>query len=343
MTQSFNFMATGIGSVPYLDVENTCRWILEILPDIPFWPQFVRRSFLEDMTNQPTQGLPLIGIDPKKGSAFLREISDKELLSFYENFLSEDIDYFAVDEEHAAGIFSMLELINNLNHIPYIKGQLIGPVTFGGSLRDKNGKSALYNSEVMDALVKGIAVKARWIAERMSLSGKKTIVFLDEPYLSGFGSAFTPIAREEVIKYIREVLDYLRAKTDTLIGIHCCGNTDWSMIIETGLDIVSFDAYDYLDYFLLYKEDIIDFLERDGVIAWGIVPTTSFTGSENVEFLKGRLQKGIDKLHEWGIKKDRIARQSLITPACGLGVLKEEQATKILELLSSLSSNLKIL
>ena len=52
----FHFMATGIGSVPSLDIQQTCSSILTILPGIPFWPQFIRRSHLEDMSIQFSEG-----------------------------------------------------------------------------------------------------------------------------------------------------------------------------------------------------------------------------------------------------------------------------------------------
>ncbi|HUU41004.1 MAG TPA: hypothetical protein VMW42_08695, partial [Desulfatiglandales bacterium] len=186
-------------------------------------------------------------------------------------------------------------------------------------------------------IVKGLAIKALWIVKKMSTINKRVIIFIDEPYLSGFGSAFTPIQREEVIKSIKEVIDYIKSRSDALIGIHCCGNTDWAMIIDTGVDIVSFDAFGYMDYFLLYKNDIIKFLEGEGIIAWGAVPTASFSGEENVNHLKMRLEKGLKILYKWGIDWDTITKQSILTPACGLGTLESDKAGKVLKFLSSLS------
>ena len=50
----------------------------------------------------------------------------------------------------------------------FIKGQIVGPITFAGSLVDKTGKTALYNTEIMDVIVKGLAMKALWIVRKMS-------------------------------------------------------------------------------------------------------------------------------------------------------------------------------
>jgi hypothetical protein len=340
----FNYMATGIGSVPFLDVEGTCKGILELCPNIPFWPQFVKRSPLEDMTIQASQGLPLIKLKRESGSIYLdpSDNQEDELINFYEHFMAEDTDYFAIDQEHASGLYTLLEMIRKRPHDygPYIKGQIVGPITFAGSLVDSTGRSALTNSEIMDAIVKGLAIKAWWLVKTMSVKGKRTLLFIDEPYLSGYGSAFTPIQRQEAISYIGEVIDYVRSRSNAILGIHCCGNTDWSMIIETGVDIVSFDAFDYLDYFLLYKNEIIRLLRNGGAVAWGVVPTVHFTGKETVGYLKARLEEGLHRFYEWGLDRDMVAERSLVTPACGVGSIEPHVANRIFELLSGLSATI---
>jgi hypothetical protein len=344
MDAAFNFTATGIGSVPFLDVEGTCKGILELCPDIPFWPQFVRRSPLEDMTIQASQGLPLIKLNRENGTIYLSPSDNREdeLISFYEHFMAEDTDYFAIDYDHASGLYTLLDMISKkpYDYGSFIKGQIVGPITFAGTLVDAEGRSALTNNEIMDAIVKGLAIKAWWLVKTMSIEGKRIILFIDEPYLSGYGSAFTPIQRQEVITYIREVIDYLRSRSNAILGIHCCGNTDWSMIIETGLDIVSFDAFEYLDYFLLYKNDIMRFIQNGGAVAWGVVPTTSFTGKETVGDLEARLENGLDKFYEWGLDRDMVAERSLVTPACGVGSIEPPLAERIFELLSALSGSI---
>jgi len=338
---AFNFAATGVGSVPFSDVDDICTRIIKTFPDMPFWPQFVKRSYLEDMLVQASEGLPFVDLNHKERALVIRTTDnpESELIPFYEHFLATDTDYFAVSEERAIGLYKVLDLLEKGadSNGRFIKGQIVGPITLGGSLREARGKSVLYDGEIMSALVKGLAIKALWLIEKMAVSGRMPVLFIDEPSLSGFGSAFTPIRREEVIRYIGEIVSYLRSKSDVIIGIHCCGNTDWSMIIETGVDIVNFDAFGYMDYFLLYRDEIIRFLEGGGTVAWGVVPTTAFTGKETVSDLRTQLEKGLERLYEWGIRRNKATERSIITPACGLGTLDLHNAENILELLSSLS------
>ena len=336
----FHFLATGIGSVPDLDVRAACLRILHTCPQIPFWPQLVHRSHLEDMVVQFTEGLPFLEITGDR-KALLRVPghTEQELLAFYDRFLAEDVDHFALSKTYAPGLHEMLGLIegNPEKYGPFIKGHTVGPVTFAAAIRDDDGRNLFAYPDLSEAFVKALAIRALWQVRQLGRSGKRPILFLDEPYLAGYGSAFTPIQRHEVVALIKEVVDYLRERSEAIIGIHCCGNTDWSMIVEAGPDILSFDAFSYLDYFFLYAGELRRFIETGGAVAWGIVPTFGFTGRETVESLSRRLHEALAKLHALGLDPARVARQSLLTPACGTGTMDPAAAERVLALLGGLS------
>jgi hypothetical protein len=340
-TLDFHFLATGIGSVPYLDVRATCVRILKACPQIPFWPQFVKRSHLEDMIVQFTEGLPFLEVtEDRKVLITEPEHAEQKLLAFYDRFLAEDFGHFALSKNYIPGFYEMLALIgqNPGKYGPFIKGQTVGPVTFAAAIKDREGRNLFSYPDLSEAFVKALAIRALWQVRELSKSGKKPILFLDEPYLAGYGSAFTPIQRHEVVAFLKEVVDYVRDRSEAIIGIHCCGNTDWSMIIEAGPDIVSFDAFSYLDYFFLYPAELRRFIERGGAIAWGIVPTFGFTGTETVENLCESLQKGLAKLYALGLDPGQVARQSLLTPACGTGTMEPAASERVLALLRGLSA-----
>ena len=336
----FHFCATGIGSVPFLDIENTCRRILSQLPIIPFWPQFVRRSHVEDMNIQFSEGLPFFEINNEHRTIGLSSCSlESALFIFYEHFLSDDLDAFAMSEAYAPGLYRLIEFMREqpLEFGPYVKGQVVGPVTFASSVKDRDGTSILHNPDLIEAIAKGLAIKALWQARALARTGKRPIIFLDEPALSGFGSGFSTLQRHDVVKLITEIMGYLRDKSDTLIGIHCCGNTDWPMIIETRPDIISFDAYSYLDYFLLYPKEVGQFVRDGGIIAWGIVPTAVFSGKESIEELSLTLQKALHRFYEWDLAPELVSSQSILTPACGMGTLSEKDSESVFDLLAGLS------
>lgn len=341
MSPNTRFMATGIGSVPFQDIEGTCRDICRLTPSMPFWPQFVQRSYWEDMIIQYSEGLPLLTVNTGQRSLSVLHSADREaeLVAFYERFLSDEIDSFSLSREVAPGLYTLIDSVKQAGEAcgPYIKGQTVGPVTFAAGVKGPDGKPILHDPELSEAMTKGLAIKALWQATMLAASGKKPVIFLDEPYLSGFGSAFSPIQRHEVIDMLQTVIHYLKEHCDALIGIHCCGNTDWSMVLETGVDIVNFDAVEYMDHFLLYKESVLHFFEGGGTIAWGIVPTANFTGEETVDSLFSRLRDGFRQVRQWGLDPNRLADRSLLTPACGMGTMPAAAAAAAMELLSCLS------
>ena len=189
----FYFKTTGIGSVPWEDTDKTCNKILEFLPSIPFWPQLVRRSPFEDMNIQFTEGLPLININTETRSISVStEDSEEALVEFYSHYLSDDVDFFSISRDYAPGLYRQIELVseNPEKYGPYIKGHITGPVTFAASIKDEEGKAILGNPDLLEAFTRGLAIKSLWQVRELEKTGKKTIIFLDEPYLSGFGSAF---------------------------------------------------------------------------------------------------------------------------------------------------------
>ncbi len=342
----FNFQPTCIGSVPFQQVESTCREVLRLFPSIPFWPQFAKRSFLEDMSAQFTEGLPLIVVREEERSLGVSgsHESELELTRFYEHFLAKDTDYFRISFDYAPGLYGLLDLLvqqDEKQTSSLIKGQTVGPVTFASGILDHDAKPLIHNSTLLEAMVNGLAIKALWQVQQLAKTGRRPILFLDEPVLSGFGSAFSSIQRADVVYILRTLMNYVREHSEALIGIHCCGNTDWPMIMDAGPDIINFDASAYMDHFLLYPKEIVEFIQKGGAIAWGIVPTAAFTGKESVEALSSQLEAGLARLQGWGIEYETLAERSLLTPACGMGTMNSGDAQNAMVLLSQLSEQYK--
>jgi len=133
---------------------------------------------------------------------------------------------------------------------------------------DQNQRPILYDEVLADAVAKHLSIKARWQETELAKLVPRTLMVIDEPYMASFGSAFVALSREQVIGLLNEVMSGLRG----LKGVHCCGNTDWSILLETATDILSLDAYEYAETLALYPEEVTRFLARGGIIAWGVVP-----------------------------------------------------------------------
>lgn len=336
---AFHFTATGVGSVPGLSVQDTCRLILERLPEIPFWPQFVNLDPREDMIVQYGEGLPGLRLAEDGATLFLADADPTdELTTFYERYLAEDIAPFAISPERAHGLYALLDQMNGspAAQAAFIKGQTVGPVTFASAVRAPDGRSLIHIPEMLDAVVKGLSIKLLWQERLLQQTGKRPILFVDEPALSGIGSAFASLNRDWVVNALREIIGFVRERSDALIGVHCCANTDWPMVMESGPDILNFDAYAYMDSFLLYPEEILRFVEGGGTIAWGIVPTLDFQAGIDAGQLRASLEQGLERLRSWGVDEDTLGAQSMLTPACGMGSMQTDTAEEALRLLAVL-------
>jgi methionine synthase II (cobalamin-independent) len=265
---------------------------------------------------------------------------DKEFEKFYQRLEANELEPFQITENFARGL-RILKDLSSEDHrkkIKYIKGQITGPITFGLALADQEGKPLFYDPTLRDILIKHLSLKARWMEKRFNelFPGTPTILFFDEPSLSSFGSAFSSLNREDVVHSLNECFDAVKG----LKGIHCCGNTDWSVLLSTNLDILSFDAYGYLETLSLYPKELKAFLERGGILAWGIVPTSEDVLKEEAESLVKRFKEGVGSLSKKGIDQTLLQR-AILTPSCGTASLPIPLAEKVCQLTAEVSKRLR--
>lgn len=331
--------ATGIGSVPFTDPEGTAASILKFLPEVPFWPQMVRLGFPEEMVAQAARGLPGLKVDLEGRTVSVDpDIPREEALArLYEEVWAGDLAPFALEPGEASGFFALLRAAPAQAAIQALKGQLSGPVTFAGMVKDLEGKPILYDQELTQAVCQGLARKAVWQAQQFWDLGRDAVIFFDEPYLTGFGSAYLPISKGEVMDILAQTLDAVRQSGPISLGVHCCGNTDWSLLLETPLDILSFDSFGYFESLRLYEKALQGFFARGGWLAWGLVPTGEDLHGETADSLWERFRGQVKDLAVPGITTKEILSRSLLTPACGMGYLSPEAATRVLGLLAELS------
>jgi hypothetical protein len=340
MTTIAPLTVTGIGSVPYEDPREAVAVILKNSPEMPFWPQLVRLGFREEMVAQGAGGLPGLKVDLEARQVSLDSEASREmaLTQFYETLWGEEgLAPFALSPDEAQGFHALLAEIADGQESGALKGQVVGPVTFAGMVKDGSGKAILYDRELTQAVSQGLARKAAWQAEQFRQAGREAVVFFDEPILTGFGSAFLPISREEVTTILTETMEAAKETAPMTVGVHCCGNTDWGLLLSTPLDILSFDSYGFFDHLLLYEKAVTAFFQRGGYLAWGLVPTGEELAQETGDSLWQRFSSQVERLAGLGLGLREVLHHSLLTPACGLGYLSPEGATRAMTLLSELS------
>jgi hypothetical protein len=344
-------MITGIGSFPFTDVDKAIDLIFDTCPEIPFWPQLPKRAPFENMYIPFLEGTPCMVIDEKEGTAFMDTEKADRIEEFYENVQNGNLEAFCITEKFAPGFYAFLErLEERISMVKFIKTQVTGPFSMGLGLKDEKGKPVIYNYGYFDIVKKSLNMKAQWMVATIKkrFPEKGVIIFFDEPYMVSFGSAYVSISKEEAIGIFNDVLGGIPA----LRGIHCCGNTDWSVLFNTDVDIINYDAFNYLETIFYFEEDLKRFVNRGGRIAPGLVPT----GSEDIRKVLGDRQDLTDaqisgtaqadlqhlakKFRE--LMKEKIGQDGLkdliVTPSCGLGSVTQEEAGHAMALLRTFTA-----
>ena len=87
-------MVTGIGSLPFTDVDRALDVVFASCPEAPFWPQLPRRSFIENMYVQSLEGLPGLVIDEKNGTVYVDTRRTDGIEQFYEDVSGGNVGAF---------------------------------------------------------------------------------------------------------------------------------------------------------------------------------------------------------------------------------------------------------
>jgi methionine synthase II (cobalamin-independent) len=336
------FQTTMIGSMPHASAEDALKTLSRYPLSIPSWPQLPKRSFLEGMVPQCSEGLPGIQVDHDSKRLWLANDEDLgyAMAGFYEHVITEDLDALAISESYAAGLHCFLQQLKaGSASLPRVKGQITGPFTMGLGLNDQEKRPVWFDEQYRDVILKGLSLKARWLVRELSQYADSVLVFLDEPILSALGTpAYVSIQNEHVIAGLNEVIHAVQ-EAGALVGIHCCGNMDWGLLASTDLDIIAFDAYFYGDKLGLYAEQIESFLQRDGILAYGLVPTLEpdILAQTTAGDLQQKLTTLLDLFIGKAISEDRLRQQMLLTPSCGMGTLSTGESERVLELLSEVA------
>ncbi|MGY6500872.1 MAG: hypothetical protein ACXIVQ_08295 [Acidimicrobiales bacterium] len=303
---------TSIGSLPHTDPHQAVALVLAAQTRLPAAPSLPQRSPLEGMIAQAAWGIPGVHVAPD-GSLDLT---------------LDDLDPAAplADPGLAGEPFLTLRtfLAAVSGRTTPVKLQLTGPVSLGLALHAAGAEPGRAFA------VAGQAVRRR-SAELLALGdelapGTPLVVFLDEPGLTGLLHPRFPIGAEEAIDLTSSALAVL--ERGAMTGLHCCGPTDWKLVIQAGPQILSAPIGLGLE---AASESLGRFLEDGGWVAWGAVPTDEPIGST-----PGRLWRQLSAswcdMVQGGCDAVLLRSQSLVTPACGLATHGTSQAERVLGL-----------
>ena len=302
-----NLLTTAMAVMPHQDVDRALETALSL--DIPFWPQLPHVNYYEDMYVQASENFPGVVLDLEKRTlGFSMEKFMAELEDAIAHF--EEPEYFDISPLYSVVYQRFLEM--DLAGRPAIRGQLEGPVSFGMNVLDQDRRPILFDDVVRPFMFDFMARRVNVQLANLKKMNPNAFMFIDEPGLQFLFSAMSGFSDTAAHKQMEVFFDQIERPR----GIHLCGNPDWDFLLTLDLDILSLDVYSNGEVFTSYTKSIKRFLDRDGVLVWGVVPTNFEPfEAENMDSLAALLKNLWKRLAGKGIDLDFLLSRSLLSPA----------------------------
>jgi hypothetical protein len=216
---------------------------------------------------------------------------------------------------------------------------MISPISLGLKIVDENQKSIIYHDEVREVLFDFIQKKVNQQYQELKEKNPNAFVWVDDP---GLGLIFSALSGYNEFQ-AKTDLDRFLEGLEGPKGVHLCAKPDWDILLKSKMEILSFDSFN-CGVMIINYPSLKDFVNRGGVISWGIVPTyTELLEQETVDSLMERLETFWKDLSRKGVDSKRLLRQSLLAPAtCNLlNPDKEKTVEKAFEVLKDLSMKVR--
>jgi len=330
-----NLLTTAMAIMPHTDVERALEMALSL--DIPFWPQLPHASYYEDMYVQAGEHFPGIIVNMENRTV---RFSMDRFINELEDTLSkfDTPEYFDISEAFSSVYHRFLSL--DLSDRPAVRGQLEGPISFGFNVLDQDERPILFDDTVRPFMLEFMAKRVNVQLERLQKKNPNAFMFIDEPGLQFLFSAMSGYGDIQA----KKDLDIFFSMVNRPRGIHLCGNPDWDFLLNLDLDILSLDVYTNGEVFASYAKSIRKFLDKGGILSWGIVPTNFEPfEKESMESLARLLETNWTALEKKGIDREYLIQRSLLSPAtcCLVNPDREKTVEKAYKMIKNLSETLR--
>jgi len=205
---------------------------------------------------------------------------------------------------------------------------------------DQDDRPILFDDTVRPFMIEFMAKRVNVQLSRLKKLNPNAFMFVDEPGLQFLFSAMAGYGDQAA----RVDMELFFSMIERPRGVHLCGNPDWDFLLGLDLDILSLDVYSNGEVFASYAASIRRFLDRGGVIAWGMVPSNFEPfEQENLDSLKNRLKEIWSVLGKNGIDREFLLSRSLLSPAtcCLVNPDGEKTVEKAFKMTSNLSTQLR--
>lgn len=298
--------ATGVGSMPGTDFDESCRLVLGELPDLPHLPELPARGIHAAMTGRALALLPGLPADvqptgwrlvPRPGGDLERAVT----------LLAGDLEALQVQA---------------LGYEGPLKVQVAGPWTLAATVELPRGTAALADAgasrDLAAALAEGVAAHVDDVRRRVP--GAQVVVQLDEPSLpavlagrvptpSGLGT-IAPVEEPLAVERLAAVVDSVRAAGGTP-WVHCCaGDAPVGLLLKAGAAGISLDTTASFP-----RDQLAAAVDAGARPVLGVLPSLGPGAAPTVRDVADPVRR---LWRDLGFPPERLAEHAVITTSCGL-------------------------
>ncbi|MBO5737781.1 hypothetical protein J6R97_00390 [bacterium] len=337
-----------LGTLPYDNIDSTTRMSAKIFERAPFIALLPNVSCDDTLLKRTLLNIPGVQFENNEVKIITSTKDYKQELKKLEKAFnsptSENLEPFAIDSPFIEKYFQLINKFKSPNSVI----NLLGPFTLSQNLINIAEEQMLVDKTFRKLFIQSVCVKALWAINKIKAinSNITPVIMLEEPQLAQLGNLKREnedVTIELVTSLFTRVVDKLKS-AGAIVGIQCLEKCDWKIPISSGVDIISYDAYNNPNNLCIIPEQIEEFLRRGGKINWGIVPVKNETLIKklNIDELSKRLFTTMQGLINAGVPEHYVYNSALVSIQGNVDKLPIIFAEKAIILASQLAQKIPL-
>ncbi len=312
-----NFPAS---NMPYNSIEAAIKTMVKVYEDVPYitlLPNIGGEVSLLEMTIQG-----FLCIKKNEHKVVLSESEErltKELTALdavYKKPEMSKLEKYKSKTLFMEKYFAMLKKIQPKETVV----KLLGPFSLAKKVSNIECAEILTNKIYRKYLIEMLTLKAMWFIFRINeVSPNATpLIVFEEPLLNKFGTEKREnenLEAKDLVSIYSKIFEKIHSYS-AFVGVQCLKKCDWQIPIDSGVDLISFNAYTNPHNLHIIAPKLWSFLQSGGYINWGIVP------ADNVDKVKEMNSESVfDDYNEIlnsfiirGFEQEILKNQSLVSP-----------------------------
>ncbi len=308
-----------VGDVPYTEVKLTTRLTVKIFEACPFLAVMPNADPNDSVLRRTLENIP--GIKFKENRVIFNTVDEEfrqklvTLDSVYNNPEPDGLDLYKMTPFFWGKYEQILTRIKPKETVVNI----LGPFTLSQILSSEADFQLLEDRCYRKLVIQAVTVKALWVINKIrQLSPDTTpIIILEEPLLNRLGDVkrqYEGVTRDLIVKMYTRVIEKIK-ETKSAVGVQCFEKCDWKIPIDAGVDILSFNAYNYPNNLNIIAEKVNTFLASGGRINWAVVPVINEATVKTLtlDYAEKRFRKAVEGLINAGVSPKLAYNRSLVS------------------------------